>query len=291
MITFLAIILLALSLWLIPHYYQTWRRHYLRSRPLTNEQQRLLADCLPLYHRLPAERQRELQANIALFLHEKVFVGCEGLQITEKMRVAVAAHACLLLMGRENRCYPNLYTVLLYPGTYVAEETYHDGYIETIGHSVREGEAHYRGPVVLSWGDLEDDISHPDNGRNVALHEFAHKIDEEDGYYDGRPLFGGADEGKSWASVLGPEFEKLRRRLHREGQDQESGEEEEPSVLDLYGAESPAEFFAVATEAFFVIPGGMRAAHPQLYRELCRFYRLDPAALLSGNPPVGRYPG
>jgi len=287
MTTFLAIILLAILLWLIPHYYQAWRRHYLRSRPLTAEQRQLLADSLPLYRQLPTERQRELQANVALFLHEKKFVGCEGLEVAEKMRVAVAAHACLLLLGRENDCYPNLYTVLLYPGTYVAEETYHDGYIETTGHSVREGEAHYRGPVVLSWGDLEGDMSHPEKGRNVALHEFAHKLDEEDGYYDGRPLFG-ADEGKGWAGTLGAEFEKLRRRLDPE---REAGEEEEPSVLDLYGAESPAEFFAVATESFFVIPEEVRQAHPKLYHELCNFYRVDPAALLSGNPPADRYPG
>ncbi|WP_323843800.1 M90 family metallopeptidase [Microbulbifer magnicolonia] len=285
MTTFLAIILLALLLWLVPHYYQVWRRHYLRSKPLTGKQQQLLRELLPLYRHLGTEQQRQLQANIALFLHDKEFVGCDGLQVSERMRVAVAAHACLLLLGRENRCYPNLYTVLLYPDTYVAIETHHDGYIETTGHSAREGEAHYRGPVVLSWADLEEDLAHPGNGRNVALHEFAHKLDEEDGYYDGRPLFDQAGEGKNWASVLSAEYERLRQRA-------ESGElaEDMPSALDLYGAESPAEFFAVATESFFVIPSAVRDAHPQLYRELCNFYRLDPAATLSGDPPTGRYP-
>ncbi|MFC6635217.1 M90 family metallopeptidase [Microbulbifer taiwanensis] len=284
MTTFLAIILLAILLWLIPHYYQSWRRHYLRSRPLTGEQQQLIAEILPLYRHLRGQQQKELLANIALFLHEKEFVGCEDLQVTERMRTAVAAHACLLLLGRENRCYPNLYTVLLYPETYVATETHRDGYIETVGHSAREGEAHYRGPVVLSWGDLAEDLQHPEQGRNVALHEFAHKIDEEDGYYDGRPLFDAAEKGKNWAQVLGAEFERLQRRAHE-------GEQEAPAVLDLYGAESPAEFFAVATESFFVIPTAMRTAHPRLYRELQNFYRLDPAALLSGNPAAGQYPG
>ncbi|WP_266067586.1 M90 family metallopeptidase [Microbulbifer thermotolerans] len=279
MIEFLAIVLFAALLWLIPPYYQRLRRYYLRSRPLSSEQLQLLAQWLPLYRYLPAEQKRELQGNMALFLHEKAFVGCEGLLVTEAMRVAVAAHACLLLLGSENRCYPDLYTVLLYPTTYVAREIHREGYIETTAHSVREGEAHYRGPVVLSWGDLEDDILHPENGRNVALHEFAHKIDEEDGAYDGRPLR--VENGRRWSEVFGDEFEKLRRRLKHE--ETIADQQGAAPVLDLYGAESPAEFFAVATEAFFVIPHEMRAAHPQLYRELSSFYRVDPAALLPSH--------
>lgn len=286
MTTFLAIILLALLLWLIPVYWQRWRNRYLRSKPLSGEQRRLLAECLPLFQHLSPQQQQELEANIGLFLHDKEFVGCEGLQVTEPMRVAVAAHACLLLLGRENRCYPNLYTVLLYPDTYVAQETRREGYVETTGHSAREGEAHYRGPVVLSWGDLQQNMQRPERGHNVALHEFAHKLDEEDGYYDGRPLFDSAGEGQHWAEVLRPEFERLqRRRNHRERK------KDKPTILDIYGAQSPAEFFAVATEAFFVISARMREIHPQLYRELCHFYRLDPAALLHGNRPADQSPG
>lgn len=273
MTTFLTLILLALLIWLIPHYYQRWRRHYLRSRPLTPEQRQLLDQCLPLYCRLSTEQQAELRANTSLFLRDKDFVGCNGLQVSERMRVCVAGFACLLLLGRGNRCYPNLHTVLLYPDTYLAPETHVEHHVETTRHSAREGEAHYRGPVVLSWGDLQEDMLKPANGRNVALHEFAHKIDEEDGRYDGRPVFSAAGEGSNWASVLNEEFGRLRRRLER------GTEAGEPEVLDLYGAQSPAEFFAVVTEAFFTVPGRMRAAHPRLYRELCGFYRLDPAAL------------
>lgn len=285
MITFLAIILLALFLWLIPLYYQRWRRNYLRSRPLTTEQQQLIIDALPLYRHLAPEQQTELRANVALFLRDKEFVGCEGLPVTERMRVSVATFASLLLLGRENRCYPNLYTVLLYPDTYVALETHVENYVESVHHSAREGEAHYRGPVVLSWADLEQDMREPGRGHNVALHEFAHKLDEEDGYYDGRPLFENTGEGGNWAKVLGREFERLQQR-----RDHPAAISEAPGVLDIYGAESPAEFFAVATEAFFVIPAEMKSSHPQLYGELCAFYRLDPDALLRENPPVDRYP-
>ncbi|GAB2882434.1 zinc-dependent peptidase [Microbulbifer echini] len=275
---FFAIILLALAVWLIPHFYRRWRLQYRRSQPLNPEQVQLLTETLPIYQYLNPAQQRELRGNIALFLHDKEFVGCEGLQVNEKMKVAIAAHACLLLLGRKNECYPNLYTLLLYPDTYVAHEIRREGYIETSRHSAREGEAHYRGPVVLSWGDLEEDLQFPQRGHNVALHEFAHKVDEEDGYFDGRPLFEPSTEGANWAEVMSQEFHRLRQRAeHR----QPPGDK--PSVLDLYGAQSPAEFFAVATESFYTIPIAMRTLHPELYRELSRFYRLDPATLVSGK--------
>lgn len=290
MTTFLAIILLAILVWLVPLYYRRWRRQHLRKKPLSDRQQQLLIDALPLYRCLSPAQQQELQANVTLFLHDKEFVGCDGLQVTEPMRVTVAGFACLLLLGRKNNCYPNLYTVLIYPDTYVARETRVENHVESTEHSAREGESHYRGPVVLSWGDLQQDMMHPQQGRNVALHEFAHKLDEEDGYYDGRPLFSDAGEGKNWAAVMGREFERLRRKLDAKESGDTPVDEETQSILDVYGAQSPAEFFAVATETFFVTPTEMKTFHPQLYGELCAFYRLDPHTLLRGNPPGDRYP-
>lgn len=280
MTTFLIIILLAIAAWTLPGYWQRWRRYRLRHRPLTPQQQQLLQECLPLYKNLTPAMQVELRGNMSLFLHDKEFVGCNGLQVTEYMRIAVAAHASLLLLGRETLCYPDLYTVLLYPDTYVARETRRDGYVETTHHSAREGEAHYRGPVVLSWGDMEQDLQNPEQGHNVALHEFAHKLDEEDGYFDGRPAFENTSEGKNWASILAPEFERLRQQRDNRG-----SAAQWPPVLDFYGAESPAEFFAVATEAFFMIPAALQENHTALYGELCRFYHLDPAALQRGSLP------
>ncbi|GAA5444940.1 protein MtfA [Microbulbifer sp. NBRC 101763] len=281
MSAFIIVILLALAVWFVPHFYRRWRIRHRRSQALTPEQLQLVREMLPLYRYLNADQQQELRGNIALFLHDKEFVGCDGLQVTEQMRVAIAAHACLLLLGRKNECYPNLYSLLLYPDTYVAHETRREGFIETAKRSAREGEAHYRGPVVLSWGDLEEDLQFPQRGHNVALHEFAHKVDEEDGFFDGRPLFEKVDEGANWAEVMSREFHRLQQRA-------EYGQipGDTPSVLDLYGAQSPAEFFAVATESFYTVPIAMRALHPELYAELSRFYRLDPAFLLSGKSAV-----
>mgnify|MGYP003836040883 CR=1 FL=1 len=288
---FLAVIVVAVLVWVLPMVWARLRRNYLRSRPLSRQQEAILQRRLALYPRLPPESQRELQQNTSLFLRDKEFVGCNGLEVTEEMRVVIAAHACLLLLGRDNNCYPDLRTVLIYPDAYVAEETRHHGHVQSTHLSARAGEAHYRGPVVLSWDDIQQGLVHPEQGHNVAIHEFAHKLDEEDGYVDGRPPFERSEDGKNWAPVMREAFAELRQRLHSLHTSAETEEREElqppstqaVSVLDTYGAQSPAEFFAVATEAYFVIPTAMAAAHPRLYREMQKFYRTDPAALLRGN--------
>ncbi|HEY8568613.1 M90 family metallopeptidase [Microbulbifer sp.] len=286
--TFFAIILFAILIWVVPMMWQRTRRRYLRSRPLSRQQITILANRLALFPYLPKARQEELKRNISLFLRDKEFVGCDGLIITEEMQVVIAAHACLLLLERDNNCYPDLRTVLVYPGAYVAEETHYDGHIRSTHTSARAGEAHYRGPVVLSWHDLQQGLAHPERGHNVAIHEFAHKLDEEDGYVDGRPPFAKSADGKTWAPVMREAFEELRQRIHAlrgEITSDSGGIDTPPSVLDTYGAQSPAEFFAVATEAYFVIPTAMAATHPALYREMQKFYQTDPAALLHGSRP------
>ena len=280
--TFLGVILFAILIWVIPYLWQRGRLRYLRAQTLSKEQEAILARRLALYPLLPISQQQELKANVSLFLRDKEFVGCNGLEVTEEMRVTVAAHACLLLLQRDNRCYPGLHTVLLYPDAYLAEEVHREGYVESAHISARAGESHYRGPIVISWADLQRGLAYPEQGHNVAIHEFAHKLDEEDGYVDGRPPFADSAAGREWAPVMREAFHELRSRLH---QLHGAHQDVQPSVLDTYGAQSPAEFFAVATEAFFVIPTRMAAAHPAVYREMQKFFRTDPAALLRGNPP------
>ncbi|WP_226667174.1 zinc-dependent peptidase [Microbulbifer aggregans] len=293
MLTFFAVIIFAVLLWVVPFLWQRGRLRYLRSRELPQKQISLLAQELALYRHLPPAQQRELQQNVSLFLRDKEFVGCDGLSVTDEMRIAVASHACLLLLQRDNNCYPELRTILMYPDAYIAEEIHREGYVESSRQSARAGEAHYRGPVVISWGDLRAGIANPQRGHNVAIHEFAHKLDEEDGYVDGRPPFANSEDGKNWAPVMREAFFELRERLHtlheesnpelNPGTTVNAGSERRPSVLDTYGAQSPAEFFAVATEAYFIIPEQMEAAHPVLYRELQKFFRTDPAALLRSS--------
>jgi Mlc titration factor MtfA (ptsG expression regulator) len=236
---------------------------------------RILDNRFPLYSRLPVEDRKELQGHIQVFLAEKSFEGCGGLQVTEGMKVCIAAQACILLLHRETDYYPGLRSILLYPSTYFARTTRHWGAgVMDERHESRLGEAWDSGAVVLAWDAVHSGAANPDDGHNVVFHEFAHQLDFEDGRTDGAPLLATEDPWyrrkhryKAWARVLGSEFEKLRANV-------EAGQQ---SVIDEYGATNPAEFFAVATESFFERPHEMQRRHPELYEELKRFYRQDPA--------------
>ncbi len=229
----------------------------------------------PFYAGLPEPDRRELEGHIQIFLAEKQFEGCGGLELTEEMKVCIAAHACLLLLHRESDYYPDLKTVLVYPGAYVAPITRHVGSgVYEEGEQTRAGESWREGAVVLAWDAVLSGIRDPGNGHNVILHEFAHQLDYEDGQTDGAPLLGHGEnllEQKrryaDWSRVMQSEFEQLRTRVQR-GQS---------TVLRDYGATSPAEFFAVATECFFTKPREMQQHHPELYERMKWYYQQDPA--------------
>ena len=221
---------------------------------------------MALYGRLPPDLQRKLHGLINIFLDEKKIFGQGGLEVTETMRIVIAAQACVMLLNRDADVYPGFTTILVYPDTYVAVEQKYDGLVNSTRPSNRSGESWFRGPVVLSWRDTVVGMDKRSDGQNVVLHEFAHKLDEEDGRMDGLPLLEDAQEYQMWASVLSSEYTALR----------ESVERRHETVMDEYGASSPAEFFAVATETFFEKPHAMKEKHPALFEELEQFYRLDP---------------
>ncbi len=225
---------------------------------------------VPIYNRLPQVDREELQGHIQVFLDEKYFEGCGGLELTDEIKVTIAAQACVLLLHRETDYYPRLITVLVYPDAYVAKslEPIGGGVVEE-GESVRLGEAWKSGVAVLSWHDVSRGTADIHDGQNVVLHEFAHLLDFEDDSADGVPILEQRSHYVTWARVLSDEFDQLRR-------DTELGRSH---VLDQYGATNPAEFFAVATESFFEKPIRLRRKHPDLYEELKRYYRQDPASL------------
>ena len=251
------------------------QRAKLKAAPFPVRWSRFLEDRFPIYVRLPQEDRKELQGHIQVFLAEKRFEGCGGLELTEEMKVCIAAQACLLLLHRETDYYPHLRSILVYPTTYFVKTTRHvgSGIMEERRDS-RLGEAWDSGAVVLAWDAVQAGAADPGDGHNVVFHEFAHQLDFEDGRTDGAPLLG-ADEPwyrrkkryKTWARVLKAEFEKLRASV-------EAGE---PSAIDEYGATNPAEFFAVATEFFFERPCQLQERCSELYQELKRFYKQDPA--------------
>ncbi len=245
------------------------RRLKLRSTPFPLEWREILHRRFPLLASLPPEDQRELEGHIQVFLAEKQFEGCDGLVITDEMRVVVAAQACLLLLHRDTAYYPDLRSILVYPSTYYSRVTEEDEEQKT----AFLGQSWQRGPVILAWDAVQGGVSDRSDGQNVVFHEFAHQLDEEDGRVDGVPVLNAKgplperlSRYRSWAKILSKEFEELRR----------ASEEGQSSVLDEYGVANPAEFFAVATECFFEKPRPLREKHPELYAELKRFYQQDP---------------
>ena len=253
-------------------WFKNRRRKRLRSQPFPPTWLTIIKKNVPIYNRLPQADQEELQGHIQIFLDEKYFEGCGGLELTEEIKVTIAAQACLLLLHRETDYYPRLITILVYPHAYVAKslEPIGGGVVQE-GETVRLGEAWKSGVAVLSWDDVSRGASDLHDGHNVVLHEFAHLLDHEDGSADGAPILEHRSQYVTWARVLSDEYDQLRR-------DTELGRTD---VLDEYGATNPAEFFAVATECFFEKPIQLRRKHPQLYEELKRYYRQDPATLVS----------
>lgn len=243
------------------------RRQRLRAVPTTEKLTSTLQRYVGIYPHLPEALRDELHGHMQVFLDEKTFIGCDDLEITDEVRFTIAGLACLLLLNREATYFPGFTSILVYPGSYKATEVSYDGPQETRRQSVRAGESWHRGPVVLSWDDVLRGAADAGDGYNVVLHEFAHKLDEENNGTNGMPILGAGASRGEWASVLGKEFKTFADRVAR-GRNR---------VIDEYGLTSPPEFFAVATESFFEKPAAMKKELPDLYAQLQRFYRLDPA--------------
>jgi Mlc titration factor MtfA (ptsG expression regulator) len=244
-----------------------WRRHErnrLLSSPPPGSWLPILERNLPVIGRLSDGQRRRLFAKMQVFLAEKRFEGCGGQEITEEIRVTVAAQACMLLLGRDARIYPRLKTILIYPHTYKSGQKGMFG--SGNGESVRLGESWDFGVVVLSWNSVVGGARNFEDGHNVAFHEFAHQLDQEDGAADGAPVLDERSAYAAWAQVFNREYKALVKRSRRGKQD----------VMDRYGATNPAEFFAVATETFFEKPQQMNEKHPELFEELKAYYRVDP---------------
>jgi hypothetical protein len=247
------------------------RRQRLRSQPFPEKWLRILEENVAYYSRLTPEEQSELQGHIQVFLHEKRFEGLAGQEITDEVRVTIAAQACILLLHRETDYYPALHSILVYPHHYFAAEKQRqaDGVVSE-GVQGRLGESWHRGPVVLAWDEVSRTAHDHKDPHNVVFHEFAHQLDSESGSSNGAPLLPSRSMYVAWARVLGAEYQHLIEDIaHRHRSD-----------LDAYGATNPAEFFAVVTENFFEKPIRLKKRHPELYDQLAQFYQQDPAGML-----------
>lgn len=267
LLQFLLLLGFSLLIWLTIKFIRRRQREKLFKKPLSPDWIAILQNNVTLYSILPDALRTELHGHIQLFLDKKDFIG-QGIQISNEIRLTIAGNACLLLLQGKNRSFANFTTIIVYPDTYVAKQTKQDGLVEHQEYSTRAGESWVRGPIVLSWKDVLRGSHYPRNGHNVVLHEFAHKLDEQNNIMDGLPVLKEESQYAEWTSVFREEYEALKKRAKRR----------KNKVLDEYGTVSPPEFFAVATESFFEKPRRMQKRLPNLYEQLKIFYRVDPAS-------------
>ena len=198
-----------------------------------------------------------------LFLAEKEITGAHGLEVTDAMRVSIAAQACLPILELGLDWYAGWRGIVVYPGDFrVRRERVDEAGVVHEWDDELAGEAMPGGPVVLSW-----DAAANESAINVVIHEFAHKIDMLNGEADGMPPLHAGMDRRAWRTALEGAYQGFCDAVER-GRD---------TWLDPYAAEDLAEFFAVVTEAFFQEGRETRRRYPDLYRQLCLFYKQDPA--------------
>ncbi|MEZ6195068.1 MAG: zinc-dependent peptidase [Planctomycetota bacterium] len=252
------------------------RRARLRATPVPSSWNDIIARNVPYVRLLDDDERRRLLGEVRVFLDEKEVVGCGGLEITDEIRVTIAAQACLLLIGRESDVYPMLGRILVYPHPYRAHTVrpQPDGTVVE-GEEGRLGESWHRGALVLAWDAVVGGARDVHDGHNVVLHEFAHQLDSESGGMEGAPLLPDRAALARWARVMTAEYAELLDEIERDHR----------TVMDRYGATNPAEFFAVATETFFEKPRALARRHAELYALLRDFYGQDPARRFAAGTP------
>ena len=230
---------------------------------------RILNNAVPWYGRLPVDDRDELHGHMHVLLSEKHFEGAGGLELTEGMKLIVCAHAALLLLHRETDYFPKLTSILIYPEAYAVKRRVQTGsgvFSEVV--ETRAGESWTSGTLILAWEDVARDLANPQATQSVVLHEFAHQLDAGSGVMDGAPILSGRELQHHWPEALSDAYERLSQATRQH----------EQTLLRSYGAKNPAEFFAVATEAFFLYPVELQCGEPDLYAALCQYFKQDPAS-------------
>jgi Mlc titration factor MtfA (ptsG expression regulator) len=234
------------------------RRTMATPATLDAAQRQLLEARVPLYRRVPPDLRGELDARIAAWLAKVEFVGCNGLEVEDTMRLVIAAQACIPALRLEREVFDRLYGVMLYPDEFWVEESDVDEEtgVVTEGGRALAGQTLDTDRIVLSWRDVED-AANRDDGYNVVIHEVVHYLDHA-----------GGSRASAQGGAFAAEYAALCDAVDR-------GEE---TLIDPYGAEDPVEFLAVSAELFFERSSDLQREHPALYAALRDAFHLDPAA-------------
>lgn len=244
-----------------------WRR---RRRQWLDGWTRVAADVLPQWHLLDDDERARLGSLVEWLVRTKHWEAARGFALTQEVVITIAAHAGLLVLGLGRDAYRDVKAIVVHPRTFThsgPRATSMRGVVADGPQRLLGNARGRRDPVMVSWTAAHRDVQHPDRGRNVVIHEFAHKLDAADGLFDGTPEITDRSERAEWVRVCTSAYRRLRRRT--DGPD---------PVLRPYAATNPSEFFAVATEVLFQRPLELEAHHPALYGVLCEFYGQDPGA-------------
>lgn len=248
------------------------RRRHILAQPFPPEWGKWLANRVPHYAALTSAQRSQLDRLVQVFVAEKEWEGCQGMKMTEEVKVTISGQACLLLLGLKHDYFYNVRNILVFPQHYAAVHpsvdesgVVHEGPQSVLGH------ASYDGPVALSWISSREGGLNSHDGRNVVLHEFAHKLDFMDGFANGVPVLRNRASYPRWFKVMQREYEALVA----------SSDKGRVALLDDYGATNPGEFFAVCVECFFEKPSQMAKRYPALYLILKEYFGQDPVGRLS----------
>ncbi len=247
------------------------RRKKILKAPFPPAWEEILQHNVAHYCMLEDEERTRLRALIQVFIAEKYWEGCGGLELTDEIRVTISAQACLLILNLPHNYYENVETIIVYPSTVILPGR-KLAFFETALEPIEPeypiiGQAFEQGPLILVWDEVLHGSRHPEAGYNVVYHEFAHKLDMLDGAADGTPSLRDRAEYRDWVQTCSREYLRLRQEVERG----------KKTFLNAYGAVNEAEFFAVATEHFFDQPRLMIKHAPDLYRVLSEYYRQNPA--------------
>jgi Mlc titration factor MtfA (ptsG expression regulator) len=248
-------------------WFRNRRRRKLLAEPFPVRWEGFLRQDVGHFPRLPPAEQARLRDITRILIAEKEWKGRGGLFVTEQMKVTIAAQAGLLLLGSDHNYFARVSAVVVFPGeirTPVAEDDWED---DELSDTVLSGQAWRRGPVILSWDVLLPEGQSPDAGYNVVIHEFAHQLDYLDNIVNGVPPLDDPALAARWRYVMTVAYEDHRRAVQKG----------EGTFFTEHAAESPTEFFADATEAFYCQPANLRGENPDLFDMLRGYYRVDPA--------------
>jgi Mlc titration factor MtfA (ptsG expression regulator) len=233
-----------------------------------SEAQWLAAEArLPFLAHLDPDERRQLRRLALDFIRSKSWQGAGGLVVTLEMQLEIALQACLLILKRNAGEYGGWVEIIIYPGDFIIprQEMDETGVVHEYDDTVL-GEAWDGGPLLLSWQQVEYGDAIADDGINVVIHEFAHKLDMATGRADGVPPLPDAAARRRWAAAFEPAYLGFCARVER-GED---------TNIDPYAATAPAEFFAVLSEVFFEQPALLNREYPAVYAELATFYGQMP---------------